>query len=218
MKHKLFAISAIQELLAPLPAKAPTDGETGGSLAKPGRMVFYGGSPVYRFDWMSGQEYMLLFDLTPKSVDLSRMAGAPVLADHWRSTDRIVGVIERAWIENGKAMAEYTLSETPDTENVRAKIEQKIIRQVSMEAVVSETEDVTLKGAKMRSFMATKWQPQAVALVPVGADPAAQLLEDDDGMRAAWLAEDLYVPPAQPKLDNAAIQFLIYQRRAVLGL
>lgn len=208
MKHKLFAISSVQELLAPQPK-----GEAEGEVLKPGRMVFYAGTPVYRYDWLSDREYMLRFDMSAKAVDMSRMKGAPLLADHWRSLDRQVGVLDSAWIEGGKGMAEYRLSDTPDTETIRAKIDQKIIRQVSMEAVVTKSEDVTPKGAKIREYLATEWQPQAVALVPVGADPGAQLLADDD-MQAVWLAEGLYTP----RVTNLAEAGAASQQQTLLAL
>ena len=214
MKKRIHALSVCEELRAP---QAKAEGATEG--LKAGTMVWYAGAPVYRYDWMSDREYMLAFDMSPKAVDLSRMNGAPLLADHARYTDRHVGVIENARIEGGKGKADYRLADTPDTESIRAKVEQGIIRQVSMEAVVLESEDVTPKGSKMRHFLATKWQPQAVALVPVGADPGARLeLGDEAEESDLWIAEGLYQPRLNLAEAGAASQqqtllALLMQRR-----
>jgi len=208
VKQKLFAISTVQELLAPSPKSTEAD-----AAVKPGRMVFYAGTPVYRYDFWSDTEYMLKFDMSADAVDISRMTNAPLLADHYRSIDRQVGVIDRAWLEGGKGMAEYRLAETADTETIRSKIAGGIIRQVSMEAIILESKDVTPKGSKMREYLATKWQPQAVALVPVGADPGAQLLAEEDN-QAVWLAEGLY----QPRITNLAETGAASQQQTLLSL
>jgi len=208
MKQKLFAISAVQELLAPSPKSTEAD-----VAAKPGRMVFYAGTPVFRYDFWTDTEFVLKFDMSEKAVDMSRMANAPLLADHYRSIDRQVGVVDRAWLEDGKGMAEYRLAETADTETIRAKIAGGIIRQVSMEAMILEQKDVTPKGARTREFLATRWQPQAVALVPVGADPGAQLFAEEDN-KAVWLAEGLY----QPRITNLAETGAASSQQTLLSL
>lgn len=156
-----------------------------------GRMVWYSGAAVYRFDWWSGSEYMLTLSLDPKHVDMSRMKGAPFNRDHDRSLSAQIGVIESAWIEKGKGYAEYRLADTPDVDDVAQKIATKIHRHTSIEAFVNETKDVTPKGDKIKRLMAVDWQPQAVALVQVPADPNAQLFSEEDS-REIWLPDGLY--------------------------
>lgn len=182
-------------------------------------MVFYAGASVYRYDWFSDTEYMLSFDMSPEAADLSRLnLGAPLMADHQqpRSVDRQVGVIEKGWLSAGKGLAEYRLADTPDTETLRAKIEQKIIRNISMEtrADLSAMRDVTPKGSKMKHLLATKWQPQAISFVPAGADPGAQLLSDDEDGQLIWLAEGLY----QPRQTNLAEAGAASQQQTLLSL
>lgn len=157
-------------------------------------MVMYSGTPVYRFDWWSGEEYMLTLSTDPAHINLKRMKNAPVLADHYRSVDRTVGVVEDVWLDGKRLMAETRFAETDDVTDIWAKVESGIIRNVSVEAAVIQTKDTSKKGDKMRSLLAIDWEPQAVALVPVGADPGAQLLSGDAGS-AIWLPEDLYRKP-----------------------
>lgn len=157
-------------------------------------MVLYSGTPVYRFDWWTGEEYMLTLSTDPAHVNMKRLKNAPVLADHYRSVDRTVGVVENAWLEGKKIMADTRFADTPDVETVWAKVDSGIIRNVSIEAAVMDTEDISKKGDKMRSYLAIDWEPQAVALVPVGADPGAQMLSAAEG-QDIWLPEDLYSRP-----------------------
>lgn len=164
------------------------------AAARVKQMVVYSGAPVYRFDWWSGEEYMLTLSTEPAHINLKRMKNAPVLADHYRSVDRTVGVVEDVWLDGKKLMAETRFAQTDDVADVWAKVESGIIRNVSVEAAVFQTKDTSKKGDKMRSLLAIDWEPQAVALVPVGADPGAQLLSGDTGANI-WLPEDLYRKP-----------------------
>lgn len=161
--------------------------------ARTGSMVVYSGAPVYQYDFWSDAEFMLTLSLDPAHADLSRMKGAPLLKDHRRTIDTQVGVIESAVISGGKLMALYKFADTPGVEETWQKLEQKILRQVSVEAAVNQTKDTTKKGDPIRSLLAIDWQPRAVALVPVGADPGAVLMEEAE-REDFWLSEGLYVP------------------------
>lgn len=175
-------------------------------------MVFYAGSPVRRLDFWTDQIYVLQMSMEPGAVDLSRMAGAPLLVNHDRDVNAVAGVIESASISGGKGLASFRLSDTPDTEILRDKIKQRIIRQVSMEADVLEQKDVTKAGDKHRSILVTKWMPKAVALVAVGADPGAILLSDHN-------RGDIWVPFQQELEDSGtgAASTDTRQRRALLA-
>lgn len=157
-------------------------------------MVMYSGTPVYRFDWWSGEEYMLTLSTDPEHVNMKRLKNAPVLADHYRTVDRVVGVVEDARLEGRKIVADTRFADTPDVEEIWAKVKSGIIRNVSIEAFVSQTKDTSRKGDKMRSLLAIDWEPQAVALVPVGADPGAQMMSASEHSEL-WLPEDLYSRP-----------------------
>lgn len=212
---KLIVLGQSHELRAPVMQK---EGDAEGTL-QGGELVWYAGSSVYRYDFWSDTEYMLRFDMSEKAVDMSRMNGAPLLADHVRSIDRQVGVIENARIEGGRGKAGYKLASTPDADTIRQKIADGVIRQVSMEAVVLETKDVTPKNQRMKEFLATRWQPQAVALVPVGADAGAQLLSEESS-EDIWLADGLYQPRqvSEPEVladpyDFDAMRLLLHRKR-----
>lgn len=144
-------------------------------------MLIYSGTPVYRFDWMTGQEYMLQLSLDAKHVDMGRMlAGAPITIDHWRDTSATVGAVENPRLSPEGLIAEARRFEEGEAAEVWAKVDSGVLRALSVEAYIKEREDVTPKGVKgMRQFLATSWEPQAVSIVAVGADPAAQFLSEE---------------------------------------
>jgi len=186
-------------------------------------MVVYSETPVYRFDWWTGKEFMLTLSMDKSAVDLNRLANAPLLADHYRSVDSQVGVLEKAWIDNRKLMATARFADTPGTSETWAKVEQGIIRNVSVEASINQTKDITKKGDQIQSLLAIDWTPEAVALVPVGADPNATLLSSEDSQEI-WLPGDLYRKPehfaaagaasVQNRQQNSLLLSLLLRRRA----
>lgn len=187
-------------------------------------MVIYSGAPVYRYDFWAGQEYFLTLSMDPDHVNLKRLKNAPVLADHRRSVHNTVGVVERAWLDGKKLMAETRFHESAnaesDHEDLWAKIKAGIIRNVSVEAMVMQTKDITKKGDAMKSLLAIDWSPEAVALVPVGADQNATLLSEDE-RNELWLPEGMYRKPELAEAGAASIPqplmtSLLLQRRAQL--
>lgn len=121
--------------------------------------------------------YLEELDMSPAAVDLSRLnAGAPLLNSHDRATlgDQI-GVVERAWVERGKAMAKVRFSERADVEPIWQDVKAGIIRNVSMGYSVDETKDATGPNERTPRVLVTRWSPAEISLVPVPADHGAQV-------------------------------------------
>lgn len=153
-------------------------------------MLIYSGTPVYRFDWLSGQEYMLRLSLEPGAVDMTRfLAGAPITVDHIRAAATTVGSIDHARITSEGIVATARRFEDGDAAEVWSKVDTGVLRALSVEAQIMERKDVTPRGAKMKEFLATEWEPQAVSIVAVGADPKAQFLEDQQ-FQDIWVPEE----------------------------
>lgn len=151
--------------------------QSGSDTERTRDMVFYSGATVDRFDWYTGEVYQLKFSLNTKDVDLSRLNnGAPLLNSHKWSLSDVVGVVKRAWIENGQAMATVQFSERDEVKPIWQDVQSGIIHHVSMGALVRNRIEVTPKGSKMKVFLANEWEPQEISLVPVPADPGASLL------------------------------------------
>lgn len=143
---------------------------------------WYAGSTVQRFSIFDGP-YNLTFSMEPKHVRLGRLMGgkAPFKAGHASNDDlaSVIGVIESARLEGGKGYATVRFSKRAEVEPLFQDIRDGILRNVSMEALIHGAEDVTEKGASEPHLLATDWEPMAVALVSVGADPLAHALADE---------------------------------------
>lgn len=165
-------------------------------------VVWSSGARVPRRDRMTGEAYEEVLSLDPEHVDLSRLnGGAPLLDTHgaW-SLDGVIGVVERAWIEEqeagtaesrtgkqktpvGKALVRF--SERDDVEPVWRDVRAGIIRNVSVGYSVrayeiTETCEVGGEESKIPVWRAVDWTPAELSAVPIGADP-------DAGFRSADL-------------------------------
>lgn len=120
-----------------------------------------------------------VLEVDEKALDLSRFdAGIGcVLYNHNR--DAVIGKINRAWIENGKAYAEITFDDDEESEKVYAKVMSGTLKGVSVGYVVDEYTDVqedvklaTENGDIMGPcYVATKWTALEISIVSVPADP-----------------------------------------------
>lgn len=131
------------------------------------------GSKGLRSDWETGQYYEKL-SMDPKHVDMSRLesGAAPVLAIHnAQNLDAVIGVVERAWLDkgNGKALLRFSASD-PNADKIFKKIQERILRNVSVGYSVSEFTNTSKKGDKIPTLLATRWQPKEISIVPIGYD------------------------------------------------
>lgn len=156
-------------------------------------VVFYTGAAVQRYSAERGEYYDLVFELTPEAADFSLLnTGAPVLDCHaqWRNADRI-GVVERAWLEDGTARATLRFSDRPDVEPIWRDIAGGIARKFSMGVEILSMElreDGTARPRPL--YAATRWQPYEISPVPVAADMGTTCLS------AERSGERLAVPAA----------------------
>lgn len=173
-------------------------------------LQIYTGTPVYRFDFWTGKEWFLRLSMEPGSVDLGRLDRAPVLKDHNRATDSVVGALENPRLENGVLLADARFSETESTAEVWQKIQEGVLRNVSVEASIAKQEKTSDKIDGLPVYLATKWEPEAVALVAVGADRHAQIMSAFDPqdaheqvLAAVRAAVDEQLAPMREELKRA---------------
>jgi hypothetical protein len=123
-----------------------------------------------------------------KHVRMGRLqSGAPLLNSHNQyGLNGVIGVVERATVDGKEGRATVRFSSRPEVEPIFRDVQDGIIRNVSVGYQVHKFEDVTEKGARMRTMRATDWEPTEISLVPVGADAAA-------GVRAGETAIDCEV-------------------------
>lgn len=152
-------------------------------------VVFSTGAPVRRVDWFEGRTYDELLSLEPAHVDLARLnAGAPVLDTHQQySLEGVIGVVERAWIEGGEARAVLRIDRGAEVDPIWRKIEDGIVRNVSVGYQVRKML-VEKRDGEIERRRAVDWLPTEISFVPVGADAGA-------GTRAASSGVDLPTNP-----------------------
>jgi len=134
----------------------------------------YTGALVRRYD--ARGPFEMRFSMEPGAVRMGRLASgsAPLLNSHRDFTvDDVIGVITRAWIENGQGKATVRFSKRADVDPIWQDVQDGILRNASMGVAIHAVEDVTPQGAEMRQVLVTDWEPEEVSLVPVGADPGA---------------------------------------------
>ncbi|NBW17400.1 MAG: hypothetical protein EBR82_56410 [Caulobacteraceae bacterium] len=139
-------------------------------------MLFYSGATVDRFDMWSGEMRQLRFDMD--SADLSALqAGAPVLDGHQvAETEYVIGVVESARKADDGFRATLRFSNREDVNGLWQDIEDGILRNVSMGVQIGELVLESRPGAEVKQYLARKWKPYEISVVPIGADPNAKIL------------------------------------------
>jgi HK97 family phage major capsid protein/HK97 family phage prohead protease len=100
------------------------------------------------------------------AADLARLSdGAPLLFNH--DPDKIVGVVERAWIDGDKkrGYVKVRFSRNSFAKEVMADVKDGVLRGVSFGYAINKMEE------RGESFVATDWSPYEVSVVSIPADP-----------------------------------------------
>jgi hypothetical protein len=144
------------------------------------------GSPATKRD-MQG---LFIERLDMRGADLSRMTGAPVFLDHVQSTRAQIGVVQKAWVKDGRGFASIKLSSREEFAGYVRDIADGIIRNVSIGYAVSRWTDSTdSQGRRVRT--AASFTPFEISFVGVAADPAAKV-------RSQNMDPELEDTPEQP--------------------
>lgn len=147
------------------------------------------GASVRRRRW-TGWDTSVPFDevltVSRDAVDLTRLnAGAPVLDSHsmW-STYSQVGVVERAWIENGEGRAIVRFPSKGTDENadrIFALVAEGIVRNISVGYSIDKVRVVPPeRPGDVEKRIAERWTPHEISFVTVPADAGAQVRSQDD--------------------------------------
>jgi len=143
-------------------------------------IVIYSGAEITRYPLFE-DPYTLRLSLEDGHVRLERLNnGAPLLDSHNdRALAHQIGVVERAWVQDGQLRGVIRFSDRPDVEPIWRDVQAGIVRNVSVGALIWRKEDETEAGSPVRRYVATDWEPLEVSLVPVPADPHAVVLAAD---------------------------------------
>jgi HK97 family phage major capsid protein len=113
------------------------------------------------------------------AADLSRLNdGAPLLLNH--DPNQLIGVVEKAWIENGRGYATARFGSSPLAQQAKQDVADGIMRNVSVGYRVLELTAGEKNGDQPQTFTADRWVPMELSLAPIPADPSVGISRSDD--------------------------------------
>ena len=126
--------------------------------------------------------------------------GAPLLFNH--DPDRIVGVVERAWVDGKKkrGYAKVRFSRNKLAQEVLDDVKDGILRGVSFGYSIDEMEE------REGSMVATRWSPYEISVVSIPADPTV-------GMGRSLLTEET-MQPEETKIEDEATESVLDEVRS----
>lgn len=138
------------------------------------------GAEVTRYDWRSDSNFAESLSMDPAHVRLDRLNnGAPVLDSHGSSggVRGVLGVVEggTARVAGGKGTATLRFSKRSEVDGVWQDIKAGILRNVSVGYVVQQWQIQRGEGDKLERRTAVDWEPYELSIVPIPADPGAQV-------------------------------------------
>lgn len=136
---------------------------------------FYDGSPAYE-----------MLGVSEKEMDLEflRSSKAPLLLSHENNPKEIVGVIEGVSIKGDKAYANIRMGKDSQSQEIKEKINDQLIRNVSVGYTIENVERIDKKDLKIDSskfksdnfYRVTEWTPKEISLVGVPLDTNSEIV------------------------------------------
>lgn len=128
-----------------------------------------------------------ILDHSEGAVDLTRLNEIGVLLYN-HNRDRVIGKVNRAWIENLRGMAEVEFDSDEDADLIYQKVKSGTLKTTSVGYQIDSWEEVmpNKQSADGRftgpADIARKWTPYEISIVSVPADPTVGVgreLEDE---------------------------------------
>ena len=135
------------------------------------RLSFSSEEPVTRASFFS-DPWIEVLGHANDEVDFERLnSSAPLLYNHDRTErDNRIGVVERAWLENGRGYAEVRLSKRAEVEGIWQDVRDGILRNVSVSYRINERTLETEHKDKPDQYRVVSWTPMEISLVDIPAD------------------------------------------------
>lgn len=144
-----------------------------------------------------------------ENVDLTRLNSIGVLLyNHDR--DKVIGKVNKAWIENGRGIAEVEFDKDEESQTILDKVSGGTLKGVSVGYQVSNWEEVEANKTSLDGkFMgpcsiATKWMPYEISIVSVPADATVGVGRDmsDDDVKTKKKVSISYFNEKQLQINN----------------
>lgn len=147
-------------------------------------IVFATEAEVLRRSW-DGVNYIEILECRKKSVRMERMHAGANLVDSHRTwgIESILGVVERAWIENDECKAIVRLSKREEVAGYVQDIVSGIIRNVSVGYAIHQTKITEDADNNTITVRVTDWEPAELSVLSVPADFKAGTRSQDQPQR-----------------------------------
>lgn len=147
------------------------------------RVTWASETPVRRRDTRG--TYLEVLRVRSDTVRMDRLVGAPFLNGHRHlDTSAVLGVVADAGLEVGQAGREawalVKFSERTEVAPIWQDIKAGILRHVSAGYTVERWEESVDPTSGERTRVAVAWTPLELSLVPVPADPAARIRQQEE--------------------------------------
>lgn len=164
--------------------------------------------PYLRSSWWDDPWWETL-GMKDGEVNLVRLSdGAPVLANHDRGQAvgntplAGIGVVEKAWVEGKRLMADLVISRRDALSDLRQDITDGLVRNVSIGYLIDErTLTRATPDGQPDEYRVTAWTPFEISLVDIPADATVGLgrdLESPASPAARYRVVDLPPAPGTP--------------------
>lgn len=134
-------------------------------------VVFATEAEVRRRSW-DGVNYIEILECKKNTVRMERLQAGANLVDSHRTygIDSILGVVERAWIENNECKALIRLSKRDDVQGYVQDIISGIMRNISVGYAIHETKITEDVDNNVITVRVTDWEPAEISILSVPAD------------------------------------------------
>ena len=145
-------------------------------------VIFASEEPARRDYFFFDQPFDEILGVTEKEMNLDflRSSKAPFLKNHYNDVDDVLGVVESVKVDKGKAYAKIKVSEDSKSLEVKSKIDNGILRNISVGYTVEDVEEVsdnvTRSSDEVPQIRVTQWTPREVSLVGVPLDTNSETL------------------------------------------
>jgi HK97 family phage major capsid protein len=132
----------------------------------------------------------------------------------------VLGVVERAWLDDGRGMVAVRFSRSAFAEEKYGEIRDGILRNVSVGYSIADAQPMRANGQD--GILATSWQAHEVSIVSLPADQSVGIGRslDNDQSAAPAATNPLPPQPMEPQLDIEAVraQAAADERTRVAGI
>ena len=110
-------------------------------------------------------EYLEVLEISDEAIDFVRLVDnkAPLLLNH--DTDKQIGVVVRAWIEDGKLYCEVKFSDSDEAQQIMRDVLASIRRNTSIGYNVDDYQMITSQPGQPPTMLVKKWTPVEVSIV-----------------------------------------------------